>query len=153
MVDVALDIVAVHRDPQVRERLRSGKYRINRELNEEWVDIQNNGPYVLNLQGRVLAAIRREGLRQAPQRFEILRHALLRANTTIPMQPGQKVRVYSGEQPRTATRISDQVKISRVLWIVQSAYMWVPECNEAHLYFSLEDMRKGRTPLARYFLS
>lgn len=153
MTEVALDIVAIRRDPAAAQRIQTGKYRINQELNEEWVDIQNNGPYVLNLQGRILACMRRYGLRNSPTGYECLRQAPLRANQTIPLQPNQKVRVFTGEQPRTTTRLSDGSGISRVLWLVQPTYLWVPEGNEAHLYLSLDDLRKGRRPLSRFVLS
>lgn len=152
MVNVSMDLVLVHRDPQAARRLSSGKFRINQELNEEWADIQNNGPYVLNLQGRVLACVRRSGISRAPRAYECLRYAQLRANTTIPIEPGQKVRVFTGEQPRSSTHIADGYGISRVLWLVQTSYLWVPEGNEAHLYLSLPDLRQGKVPLARYQL-
>lgn len=149
--DVALHIVAVQRDRQMAQRLRSGKYRVTHELNDEWVDIQNNGPYILNLQGRILAAVKRQGLINAPSGFTILRQVHIRANTTIPMHPGQKVRIFTGEQPSSATRLNDS-RISRVLWLVQNTYIWVPEANEAHLYFTQADLRNGTPPLARYRL-
>lgn len=152
MVNVSLSIISVRRDPQVAQRLASGKFRVNQELNQEWVDIQNQGPYVLNLQGRVLACVRRRGLIKSPSGFECLRHAQLRAQQTIPLQPGEKVRIFTGEQPRTSTYISDGAGLSRVLWLVQPSYLWLPEGNEAHLYLSLEDLRKGKSPLARYLL-
>ncbi|HEY9840593.1 MAG: hypothetical protein ACAI44_40680 [Candidatus Sericytochromatia bacterium] len=152
MVDVSLQIVDVHRDPHAARRLASGKYRINQELNEEWADIQNNGPYVLNLQGRVLACVKRQGLIKAPRGFETLRYAQLRANSTIPLQPGQKVRVFTGEQPRSSTHITDGTRLSRVLWLVQNTYLWLPEGNEAHLYLSLQDLRQAKAPLARFLL-
>ncbi len=153
MTQVALDIVSVRRDPAVSNRLQSGKYRINQELNEEWVDIQNNGPYVLNLQGRILACMRRYGLRNAPSRYECLRQAQVRANQTIPLQPNQKIRVFTGEQPRTSTQLTNGTGISRVLWLVQPTYLWLPEGNEAHIYLSLDDLRKGRAPLSRFILA
>lgn len=152
MVNVSLEITEVHRDPLVAQRIQSGKYRVNQELNEEWLDIQNSGPYVLNLQGRVLACVRRQGLINAPSGFDCLRYAQLRAHSTIPLQPGQKVRIFTGEQPRTATHIADGIRISRVLWLVQTSYLWLPEGNEAHLYLSLDDLRKNKTPLARYLI-
>lgn len=151
MTEVSLRLSDVHRDPQVSQRMLSGRYRINQELNLEWADIRNDGPYVLNLQGRVLACMRREGLRAAPSGFECLRYAELRANAPIPLQPGQKVRVFTGEQPRTRTHIADGAQISRVLWLVQSSYLWLPEGNEAHLYLSQQDLRQGRKPLARFY--
>lgn len=153
MVNVSLEIADVHRDPQVGPRIQSGKYRVNQELNDEWIDIQNSGPYVLNLQGRILACVRRQGLIKAPTGFECLRYAQLRAQSTIPLQPGQKVRVFTGEQPRTSTHIADAALISRVLWLVQTSYLWVPAGNEAHLYLSLDDLRKNKIPLARYLLN
>ena len=151
MTDVSLTLSDVHRDPQVAQRMLSGRYRINQELTLEWADIRNDGPYVLNLQGRVLACMRREGLRSSPSGFECLRYAELRATAAIPLQPGQKVRVFTGEQPRTSTHLADGAQISRVLWLVQSTYLWLPEGNEAHLYLSQQDLRQGRKPLARFY--
>lgn len=153
MVDVQLEFAALHRDPQAAHRIRTGKYRVNQELNEEWADIQNSGPYVLNLQGRILACVKRRGLIKAPSGFDCLRYAQVRAHQPIPLQPGQRVRVYSGEQPRGATHIPDAHRISRVLWLVQTTYLWVPEGNEAHLYLSLDDLRTGKMPLARHLFS
>jgi len=147
MVDIGLQIVQVQRDPQAAARISSGKYRINCELNEEWIDIQNSGPYVLNLQERALACVRRHG-----DGFQLLRSARIRANSPIPLQPGQKIRIYTGEQPRVATHIPDSNRISRVLWLVQRSYVWVPQGNEAQLYFSWDDLKQKREPLARYRL-
>lgn len=152
MVEVGLDIVAVHQDPQVAKRLQSGQYRTTQELNQEWVDLQNNGPYVLNLQARVLACMKRDGLRSAPRSFECLRQAQIRSSSTIPLQPGQKLRIYSGEQPRTSTYIADAEGISRVIWLVQSTYLWLPEGNEVHLYNSLADLQQAKKPLSRHIL-
>ncbi|PIQ26799.1 hypothetical protein COW36_00390 [bacterium (Candidatus Blackallbacteria) CG17_big_fil_post_rev_8_21_14_2_50_48_46] len=149
MVQVGLDIVALHQDPLMTKRIQSGKFRINKELNEEWLDIQNNGPYVLNIQGRVLACMERQGLRSSPRGFRCLRKALIRANTTIPLNPGDKIRIYTGEQPPTPTRI-EQERLARVLWMVQSTYLWIPEGHEVHVYFSQEDLNKGKPPLSRY---
>lgn len=153
MTKVSLDIVSVRFDPQVDQRLQSGNFRINQELNQEWIDLKNNGPYTLNLQGRIIACIKRHGLRNAPTRFECLRYAQLRSSTTIPLKPGQKVRIFSGEQPRSSTHISDQDQINLVLWLVQSTYLWLPTGNEAHIYTSLADLRNQRTPLSRFFLN
>jgi hypothetical protein len=149
LVQVGLDIVNLHRDPQIESRLRSGRFRVNRELNDEWIDIQNNGPYVLNLQGRILACMERIGLRNAPKGFRCLRKALIRAQTTIPLNPGHKVRIYTGEQPANTTHIGEQ-QISRVLWMVQSSYLWVPEGHEVHIYFSQDDLKRAQEPLSRY---
>lgn len=149
MTDVALEITEVHRDARMDARLRSGKYRVNQELNEEWIDLQNSGPYVLNLQGRVLACVRRRGLISHPDGYECLRFAQLRAHAPIALHPEQRVRIFTGEQPFTATQLTGDQRISRVLWLVQPTYLWVSEGNEAHLYLSLADLRNGRPPLAR----
>lgn len=148
MQDVGLRISRVQRDPLVAERLHTGRYRINDELNLEWIDIENTGPYVLNLQERVLVcALRQNGS------LQILRSAPIRSHQPIPLQPGHKVRIYTGEQPRNATYISDQERVNRVLWLVQRSYLWVPQGNEAQLYFSRQDLKQHKHPLARYFLS
>ncbi len=149
-MQVGLDIVALHRDPQMDKRLLSGKFRVNRELNEEWIDIQNNGPYVLNMQGRLLACMERIGLRSAPRGFRCLRKALIRAQTTIPLDPGHKIRIYTGEQPATATQLGGQDRISRVLWMVQASYLWLSEGHEVHIYFSQDDLKQGKEPLSRF---
>jgi len=149
MTAVALDIADVHRDRQMQQRMRTGKYRITHELNEEWIDLQNNGPYVLNLQGRLLVCVRRLG--NGANGYNVLRQALIRSNATIPMQPGDKVRIYTGEQPAERTRQTDP-RIRRVLWLVQTNYLWVPEGHEVHLYFSEADMRQGKGLLSRFIL-
>lgn len=148
MQDVGLRIVRVQRDPLAAERIRSGKYRINHELNLEWIDIANHGPYVLNLQERVLACVSQQG-----QRLEIVRSARIRAHQAIPLNPGQKVRIYTGEQPRTPTYIDDQERVDRVLWLVQRTYLWVPQGTEARLYFSRDALKHQQAPLARYTLA
>ena len=147
-MQVGLEIIRLHRDPATSERLRSGKFRINQELNDEWLDIQNQGPYVLNLQGRILACMERSGTRLAPQAWRCLRKAVIRSNAVIPLDPGLVIRIYTGEQPARATRIQES-RISRVLWLVQPTYLWVPEGHEAHLYFSQQDLNQGKPPLAR----
>lgn len=131
------------------QRLKSGHFRINRELNDEWLDIQNNGPYVLNLQGRVLACMSRLGLRSAPTGFRCLRKALVRSQAPIPLQPGDRIRIYTGEQPSVSTYLG-QERLNRVLWMVQSTYLWLTEGQEAHIYLSQEDLLKGKAPLSRF---
>ncbi len=151
-MDVGLRIVTVRPDPRVRERLKTGKFKVNRELNDEWVDVHNQGEYVLNLQGRILACVRREGLKHAPQGFQILKQAVINSNEPIPMQPGQRFRLFTGERPDRPTQLDQRSRISRVLWLVQNSYLWLPRGNEAHLYFSQSDLRQGK-PLARTYLS
>ncbi len=151
-MDVGLRIVAVHRDPQVTQRLKTGKYRVNDELNHEWIDLQNQGEYVLNLQERILACVHREGLKHAPQSFQILKQVRIHSQDTIPMQPGQKFRLFTGERPASATQLDPHSRIHRVLWLVQNSYLWLPRGNEAHLYFSQADLRQGN-PLARLYLN
>lgn len=148
-MQVGLEIVALHQDPQMEQRLKSGRFRINRELNDEWLDIQNNGPYVLNLQGRVLACMARSGLRSAPTGFRCLRKALIHAQTPIPLQPGDRIRIYTGEQPAVSTYLG-QERLSRVLWLVQPTYLWLLQGHEAHIYLSQADLRQGRPPLSRF---
>lgn len=147
-VQVGLEIIQLHRDPAIVERLRSGKFRINQELNEEWLDLQNQGPYVLNLQGRILACMERSGPRQAPRTWRCLRKTVIRSQAVIPLHPGAVIRIYTGEQPAVPTRLSE-ARISRVLWLVQPTYLWLPEGHEAHLYFSQQDLNQGKAPLAR----
>ncbi len=149
MTAVGLDIVDVHRDRQMQQRMRTGKYRITHELNEEWVDLQNNGPYVLNLQGRLLVCARR--LTNGSNGYNVLRQAKIRSHATIPMQPGDKVRIYTGEQPSERTKLTD-TRIRRVLWLVQTNYLWLADGNEVHLYFSEADMRQGKGLLSRFIL-
>jgi hypothetical protein len=148
-MQVGLEIIRLHRDPAVAERLRSGKFRINQELNDEWLDIQNQGPYILNLQGRILACVARSGSRHAPRAWRCLRKTMIRSNAVIPLDPGAVIRIYTGEQPVTPTRINEH-SISRVLWLVQPTYLWLPEGHEAHLYFSQQDLSQGKAPLARH---
>lgn len=148
MQDVGLRIVRIQRDPLASERMRTGKYRINHELNLEWVDIANQGPYVLNLQERVLACVSKQG-----SRLEVLRSARILAHQAIPFNPGQTVRIYTGEQPRTATYIDDSERVHRVLWLVQRTYLWVPQGTEARLYFSRDALKQLQAPLARYPLA
>lgn len=152
MSEVALNIADLHPDPQVAERLRTGRFRINQELNQEWIDLQNDGPYVLNLQGRVLACMSRQGLRHAPMGFRPLRHAVIQSPSPIALASGHKVRIFTGEQPRVSTHIPDQARVQRVLWLVQSSYLWLPEGQEAHIYLSLGALRQQQKPLARYIL-
>lgn len=150
-MDVGLRIVSVRPDPRVTQRLKTGKYRVNQELNDEWIDIHNQGEYVLNLQGRILACVRREGLKHAPKGFEIIKQVTINSQETIPMQPGQKFRLFTGERPEKATQLDKRSRITRVLWLVQNSYLWLPRGNEAHLYFSQSDLRQGN-PLARCLL-
>ena len=152
MTDIALKITNVHQDPYAAQRMTSGKFKVNKELNEEWIDILNAGPYVLNMQGRILACMRRIGSPQQPSRLQCLKYGLLRANTTLPLHPGKKIRIYTGEQPRKSTKIEDHSGISKVLWAVLGHYLWVPAGNEAHIYFSLQDMKNGNPPLSRYLI-
>lgn len=140
-MQVDLDIVTVHLDPLAAQRLKSGRYRVNAELNDEWIDIQNNGAYVLNMQGRILAAIQHSG--------RCSRSALVRSATPIPLHPGEKIRIFTGEQPRQATHIADGDLISRVLWLVQPTYLWGADTHEARVYFSMADLNQQRPPLSR----
>lgn len=153
MTDLGLNIIHVQQDPLAAQRMSSGKFRINHELNQEWIDIRNDGPYVLNMQGRVLACMKRNGPRNAPSGFQRLRYALLRANTTLPLHPGEKIRIYTGEQPRQATKVDARDRLDRVLWAVQTNYLWVPAGNEAHIYFSRQDLKYNKAPLSRYIMS
>ncbi len=150
-MDVGLRIVSVRRDPQVSERLKTGKFRINQELNEEWVDLHNQGQYVLNLQGRILACVRREGLKHAPSGFRVLKQVPIQSQDTIPMNPGQRFRLYTGERSGQKLQLNPQDRIQRVLWLVHSTYLWLPRGNEAHLYFSQADLKQGN-PLVRFYL-
>lgn len=151
-MDVGLRIVSVHQDPRVAERLKTGRFRVNRELNDEWIDLVNQGEYVLNLQGRILACVYRDGLKHAPRSFKVLKQAHIHAQETIPMHPGQKFRLFSGERPGGSTQLDPRARIQRVLWLVSNSYLWLPRGNEAHIYFSQADLRQGK-PLARYYLN
>lgn len=151
-MDVGLRIVSVRRDPRVTERLKSGKFRVNQELNEEWIDLYNQGQYVLNLQGRILACVFREGLKHAPQKYRILKQVSIHSQDTIPMHPGQRFRFYTGERSPQTLQLNPQDKIQRVLWLVHSSYLWLPRGNEAHLYFSQADLKQAN-PLARFYLN
>jgi hypothetical protein len=144
MTDVALRIAHLHRDPLTSQRIQTGRFRINQELNEEWIDLENAGHYVLNLQGRILACIKRQGPRSAI----CLRQAEIRSNQPIPMHPGDRIRLFTGEQPAIRPQVQSQRPLARLLWMVQSSYLWLPDGHEAHLYFSQDDLRQGRPPLA-----
>lgn len=145
-MNIALNIVNVHPDPLCSRRLASGDFRMNKELNDEWIDIKNNSEYTLNLQKRVLVSLR---TRDATS-LQILQRAELNSPTPIPLYPGEKIRIFTGDQPRVSTHIPDSDNIQRVIWIVQKTYLWVPIAEEARLYFSMEDINKHRSPLSTY---
>lgn len=140
-MQVNLDIVEVHRDPLASQRLKTGSYRVNVELNDEWIDLQNNGVYVLNLQGRVLAAFQYSG--------SCVRSALLHSTSPIALHPGETIRIFTGEQPRQPTHLAEGDFISRVLWLVRPAYLWGADTHEARVYLSTSDFNQRKAPLAR----
>ena len=144
-MNIALFIVNVHPDPLCTQRLSQGDYRINKELNDEWIDLQNQSEYTINLQKRVLVSLRQ---RDATT-LQILKRAELNSPSPIPLYSGEKIRIFTGEQPSSSTHIPDSDGVNRVIWIAQKTYLWVPIAEEAQLYFSMEDLNRKRPPLAR----
>jgi hypothetical protein len=144
-----LEIINVRTDPQQGERLRTGNFRVNKELNQEWVDILNSGNEGINLRSRVLASCNTKGISNDlvsffPQKTTIV------SNGDVPLYPGEIIRIFTGEQPVESTYIPDEDRISRVLWLVKQSYLWVDNANEARVYMDMNALRNFAPPLAVY---
>jgi len=144
-----LKIINVRIDPKHRFRMISGNFKINKELNQEWIDIQNTGTETINLQGRVLASCNPKANKNVlsdvfPQR------ALIRSSSLVPLYPTEIVRIFTGEQPYESTYIPDEDNISRVVWLRNQYYLWTDQSCEARLYLDMETLRSQNEPLATY---
>lgn len=146
---IKFEIIDVKLDPYQPERLKTGNFRVNKELNEEWIDIKNTGDEPINLRGRVLASHNTKTLSKDlvyifPQR------ALIASTEDVPLFPGEVIRIFSGEQPYESTYIPDEYAISRVIWLVRQTYLWVNTADEARIYLDMETLRRRENPLAIY---
>jgi hypothetical protein len=146
---IKLQIINVRIDPLQPQRMKTGNFRVNKELNQEWIDIKNSGTEGVNLRGRVLTSCNTKGARSDlanyfPQKTTII------SNSDVPLYPGEIIRVYTGEQPYESTYIPDEDKISRVIWLIKQTYLWVDTANEARLYLDMNALRNFVPPLAAY---
>ena len=146
---IRLEIINVRVDPLQNERLRTGNFKVNKELNQEWVDIKNTGTEGINLRNRVLASCNTKGntndlVSNFPQKTMIM------SSGDVPLFPSEIIRIFTGEQPYESTFIPDEDNISRVLWLVKQTYLWVNNANEARLYLDMNDLRNFANPLSVY---
>lgn len=147
-----LEIVRLHIDPLHKERLRTGKFRINKELNEEWIDIKNTSIRTINMRGRVLASFNSRAKSNNLDKI-FPRKARIVSDKNVPLYPGEILRIYTGEQPYNSTYIPDQDCISRVIWLLYPTYLWTYQGDEAHIYLDMNSLRNRQEPLARYSYS
>ncbi len=146
---IKLEIINIRQDPQQFERSRTGNFRVNKELNDEWIDIKNEGTEGINLRGRVLAAFNSKGNKN-DLGFLFPQKTLIMSNQDVPLYPGETIRMFTGEQPYESTFIPDEDRISRVIWLVKQTYLWVTNADEARLYVDMNALRNQQPPLATY---
>lgn len=146
---IKLQIINVRTDPFQRERLLTGNFRVNKELNQEWIDIKNTGTEGINLRNRVLTSCNSKSLKNDLVSY-FPQKTVIRSKDEVPVFPGEIIRIFTGEQPYESTFIPDEDGISRVLWLVKQTYLWVDSANEARLYIDMNSLRNFAAPLASY---
>lgn len=144
-----LEIIDLRQDPEHSSRLKTGNFRFNKDLNNEWFDLLNNTNQSIDLRGMVVTACNNRS-RSAILSDLIPLKAVINSNSSVLIHPGETMRIFTGEQPYESTFIPDEDNISSVLWLLNKTYLWTDRTNEARLYANIQELRKLAEPLATY---
>jgi len=144
-----LEIIDLRQDPEHLSRLKKGNFHFNKELNNEWFDLLNNASHPIDLRGMVVTACNNRS-RSGILGELIPLKAVINSNSAIFINPGEKMRIFTGEQPYESTFIADEDNISSVLWLLNKTYLWTDRTNEARIYANIYELRKLAEPLASY---
>jgi hypothetical protein len=135
---IAISISEVHPDPLGPDRIRNQ----NVKLNEEWIEIANNGDEPFRLKDRVLIDRTKTNQHRHKKVFSPTDE-----NFALPV--GEKLRIFSGKMDDPNDPNPPVPAGTWRYFLNYGNYIWNNSGDTAEIYASENDLALGHAPLAR----